>query len=91
MHHIKRIGAAAVLAGLMAFYPVLADARTAAPTPQWAVGAQYGTTHVYVAAEDMDRFTASFLGTFGGKSSQPAAVTVTPTPSSTNGRRLQRR
>jgi len=43
-----------------------------------AVGAQYGTTHVYVAAEDMDRFAASFLGTFGGKSSQPATVTVIP-------------
>jgi predicted enzyme related to lactoylglutathione lyase len=38
---------------------------------------------VYVAAEDMDRFAASFLATFGGKSSQPMVVTVTPTPSST--------
>jgi hypothetical protein len=83
MHHIRRIGVAAVWVGLTAFHPVLADARDAAPTPQVAVGAQYGTTHVYVAAEDMDRFAASFLATFGGKSSQPATVTVTPTPSST--------
>jgi predicted enzyme related to lactoylglutathione lyase len=83
MHHMRRIEAVTVLAGLMAFYPVVGDARDAALTPQWAVGAQYGTTHVYVAAEDMDRFAASFLGTFGGKSSQPATVTVTPTPSST--------
>jgi hypothetical protein len=49
-----------------------------------AVGAQYGTAHVYVAPEDMERFTASFLATFDGTSSQPALVTVTPTPSSTN-------
>jgi predicted enzyme related to lactoylglutathione lyase len=83
MHNIRRIGTAAVLAGVTALYPVLADARPAAKTSPLAVGAQYGTTHVYVAAEDMDRFAASFLATFGGKSSQPSAVTVTPTQSST--------
>jgi hypothetical protein len=83
MHKTRMIGAAAVLAGVIAFYPVLTDARPAAQTPQLAVGAQYGTTHVYVAADDMDRFAASFLATFGGKSSQPSVVTVTPTPSST--------
>jgi hypothetical protein len=83
MHRTGMIRLAAALAGLVTFYPDLADARPAAPAPQLAVGAQYGTTHVYVGAEDMDRFAASFLGTFGGKSSQPAVVTVTPTPSST--------
>jgi hypothetical protein len=83
MHPMKMIGLAAVLGGVITFFPVLADARPAAPTPQLAVGAQYSTTHVYVAADDMDRFAASFLGTFGGKSSQPSVVTVTPTPSST--------
>lgn len=31
----------------------------------------------------MEKFVASFLGTFGGKSTQPSTVTVTPTPSST--------
>jgi hypothetical protein len=67
MHNIRRIGTAAVLAGVTALYPVLADARPAAKTSPLAVGAQYGTTHVYVAAEDMDRFAASFLATFGGK------------------------
>src|ERR1700689_784614 len=82
MHRLRRIRLAAVLAGVLAFYPDLTDARPAAPTPQLAVDAQYGTTHVYVAAEDMDRFAASFLGTFGGKSSQPAVAPVTPTPSS---------
>jgi hypothetical protein len=72
------VGAAAVmLAAAMGFMPV-------AKAEQVGVGAQYGTAHVYVAAEDMDRFAASFLATFGGTSSQPAVVTVTPTPSSTN-------
>jgi hypothetical protein len=70
--------AAAILAVAAGFAPDLADAE------QVAVGAQYGTAHVYVAAEDMERFAASFLATFGGTSSQPAVVTVTPTPSSTN-------
>jgi predicted enzyme related to lactoylglutathione lyase len=51
-------------------------------TEQFAVGAQYGSAHVYVAAADMDRFAASFLATFGGKSSPPSVVTVTPPPSS---------
>src|SRR6202167_2262816 len=84
MNQLRMIGVVAVLAGVLASYPALTDARPGAQTPQLAVGAQYGTTHVYVAAEDMDRFAASFLGTFGGKSSQPSVVTVTPTPSSTS-------
>ena len=83
MHKTRMIGAAAVLAGVIAFYPALTDARPAVQTAQLAVGAQYGTTHVYVAADDMDGFAASFLATFGGKRSQPSVVTVTPTPSST--------
>jgi hypothetical protein len=74
---------AAVLAAGITIKPGLADAGPIARTQQFGVGAQYGTTHVYVAAEDMDRFAASFLATFGGKSSQPTVVTVTPTPSST--------
>jgi hypothetical protein len=49
-----------------------------------AVGAQYGTAHVYVAVQDMERFATSFLATFGGTGSQPAVVTVTPKPSSTD-------
>jgi hypothetical protein len=61
--------------------PGFANARPAFKPQEFGVGAQYGTTHVYVAAEDMDRFSASFLATFGGSSSSPADVTVTPTPS----------
>jgi hypothetical protein len=52
-------------------------------TASVAVGPQYDTTHVYVAPEDFDRFVASLIATFGGKTSQKGVFTVTPTPSST--------
>jgi hypothetical protein len=84
MRKVRIVGVAAILAGAIAVEAALADARPLAKKQQqFAVGAQYGTTHVYVLAEDMDRFAASFLATFGGKSSQPMVVTVTPTPSNT--------
>ena len=57
--------------------------------PQLGVGAQYDTAHVYVAPEDIDKFVASFLSTFGGQSTKQAVVTVTPTPSSTTSQLLQ--
>jgi len=47
------------------------------------VGPQYDTAHVYVAAEEFDRFVTSFLATFGGSTSKQGVFTVTPTPSST--------
>lgn len=52
-----------------------------APTPDVAVGAQYDSTHVYVTAEDFDRFVASVVVTFGGTASKGVVTTVTPTPS----------
>jgi predicted enzyme related to lactoylglutathione lyase len=52
-------------------------------SPAVAVGPQYGTTHVYVASEDFDRFVTSFVATFGGSTSKQGVFTVTPTPSST--------
>jgi hypothetical protein len=58
-------------------------------TPQLGVGAQYDTTHVYVALEDVDKFASSFLATFGGKSTKQVVATVTPTPSSTTSQLLQ--
>ena len=64
-------------------------AGASATTPPVAVGSQYDSTHVYVAPEEVDRFVASFLGTFGGKSSRQVVVTVTPTPSSTSSQLLQ--
>jgi hypothetical protein len=57
--------------------------------PQVGVGAQYDTTHVYVAPEDVDKFVASFLATFGGQSTKQVVATVTPTPSSTTSQLLQ--
>jgi hypothetical protein len=65
-----------------------ADAGSAA-LPALAVAPQYGTTHVYVAPGDVDRFVASFLATFGGQSTKQVVATVTPTPSSTTSQLLQ--
>lgn len=59
------------------------------PAPQVGVGAQYDTTHVYVAPGDVDKFVASFLATFGGQSTKQVVATVTPTPSSTTSQLLQ--
>jgi hypothetical protein len=52
-------------------------------TPDVAVGSQYSTTHVYVAPADFDQFVASFVATFGGKTSKAGMATITPTPSLT--------
>jgi predicted enzyme related to lactoylglutathione lyase len=60
----------------------VAPAKPAAG-PQLAVGPQYDTTHVYVAPEDFDKFTDSFVATFGGHKSQQGVFQVTPTPSQT--------
>jgi predicted enzyme related to lactoylglutathione lyase len=63
--------------------------RAAPATPSVAVAPQYDSTHVYVAPENADRFVASFLGTFGGKSGKQVVTTVTPTPSRTSSQVLQ--
>ena len=60
-----------------------AQTTSAASTPGVAVGPQYDTTHVYVAAGDFDRFVTSFVATFGGSTSKQGVFTVTPTPSRT--------
>jgi hypothetical protein len=83
----KRLAATALLLAL-----------ATAPTSSWSraekvalvgVAAQYDTTHVYVAPEDVDKFAASFLSTFGGQSTKQVVATVTPTPSSTTSQLLQ--
>ena len=61
----------------------LAAQITVAQTPEVAVGPQYDTTHVYVAAKDFDRFVASLIATFGGTTTKQGVFSVTPTPSST--------
>ncbi|HEY0218643.1 MAG TPA: glyoxalase [Afipia sp.] len=58
-------------------------ADEAKPAHQYGVGAQYGTTHVYVPANQLDDFAASFATTFGGTAAKPNLVSVTPTPSQT--------
>ncbi len=47
-----------------------------------AVGAQYDSTHVYVAPSDLDAFVNSFVATFGGKASKRIVGNVLPVPSS---------
>jgi hypothetical protein len=84
MRQMRIMEIAAILVAAVAVMSGTAEARPLDKSEQFGVGAQYGTAHVYVAVTDMDRFTASFLATFGGKSSQPSTVTVTPTPSTTN-------
>lgn len=69
--------------------PLAAHARDAGANTVYGVGAQYDTTHVYVAPDDVDKFAASFLATFGGKSTKQVVATVTPTPSSTTSQLLQ--
>jgi predicted enzyme related to lactoylglutathione lyase len=69
--------------------PHAARAGEANANMVYGVGAQYDTTHVYVAPDDVDKFVASFLATFGGKSTKQVVATVTPTPSSTTSQLLQ--
>jgi predicted enzyme related to lactoylglutathione lyase len=46
-----------------------------------AVGAQYDSTHVYVAPADLDAFVNSFVATFGGQPSKRSLTNVLPVPS----------
>src|SRR5580704_855453 len=64
-------------------FNTFAQSAQTAGTPGVAVGAQYDTTHVYVAPQDFDRFVASLLATFGGTTTKQGVFTVTPTQSST--------
>jgi hypothetical protein len=79
---------AALMTATFAFAPSTGTAATAKNSPvqpdsNWAVGPQYDSTHVYVAPEDLDRFVASFVATFGGTASKAGVTTITPTPSET--------
>ncbi len=48
-----------------------------------AVGAQYDSTHVYVAPGNLDAFVNSVIATFGGNASKVSVTNVLPVPSST--------
>jgi len=87
MRNVKYLGVAIALAfGLVATAPSISLAKANLGVPQsasFSVGTQYDTTHVYVAPEDFDKFTDSFVATFGGHKSQQGVFQVTPTPSQT--------
>ena len=75
---------ALVFVGAAPAMPISArDVPAAVASADYAVGPQYNTTHVYVAAEDFDRFVASLTATFGGTSTKKGAFQVTPTTSKT--------
>jgi predicted enzyme related to lactoylglutathione lyase len=82
MRVIKALVVATILVGGTTG-ALLAKDNPTAQASSLAVGPQYDSTHVYVAPDDLDRFTASLVATFGGTKSQPATFTVTPTPSQT--------
>ncbi|WPO42879.1 glyoxalase [Tardiphaga sp. 42S5] len=83
-----RFTAVAVSIALLSTVTQAAWSREAPAKPDFAVGAQYDTTHVYVAPDEVNGFVESFIATFGGKSTKQVIATVTPTPSSTTSQLL---
>jgi len=89
---MKRLSASVLLlsvAAVVATVPAVAKEARKVGNEVVAVAAQYDTTHVYVAPDDVDKFVSSFLATFGGQSTKQVVATVTPTPSSTTSQLLQ--
>lgn len=68
---------AAALSLAVAAY-ALGGKTAAAQDAGVAVGAQYDTTHVYVAPADFDAFVNSFVATFGGKPSKRTVAVPFP-------------
>ncbi|WP_176076950.1 VOC family protein [Burkholderia dolosa] len=86
MKCIRTALVAAMIAGGLAIAPATyakTPVEKAVAAPSVAVGPQYDTTHVCVAPDDFDRFTDSFVATFGGKKSKQGVFQVTPTSSQT--------
>ena len=84
MSRLTTTGLRFVLASSLLFATASVAARPATAGAELAVGAQYDTTHVYVAPAQVDAFVQSLIKTFGGTSTPQAVATVTPTPSSTS-------
>lgn len=84
-----RLLALLAFATALAATPIFAKDAQKSREAGVAVAAQYDTTHVYVAPEEVDKFATSFLATFGGQSTKQVVATVTPTPSSTTSQLLQ--
>jgi hypothetical protein len=93
MYRLLRVAVSIAALGLvLAGSPAFAEAdhqNAGRSMPVVSVGPQYDTTHVYVASQDIDAFIDSFVATFGGKASQRAVFTVTPTPSETASQYVQ--
>ena len=70
---------------LLVIAPSAGRGQAAAPAHDAgvAVGAQYDSTHVYVAPGDLDAFAKSVNATFGGQASKVSLTSVLPVPSST--------
>src|SRR5271170_4298633 len=70
---------------LLVVAPCAASGQTAtnAADADVAVGAQYDSTHVYVAPGDLDALVKSVNATFGGQASKLLVTNVLPVPSST--------
>lgn len=80
MKRIAFLIATALVAAAPAASPLLARQ---AVTADYSVGPQYDTTHVYVPEAEFDAFVASFIATFGGRTSKQGEFQVTPTRSLT--------
>lgn len=85
---IWRNAAPLAIAALLLAALAPAQARPVSGAPV-AIAAQYDTTHVYVAPEDVDKFVQSLIDTFGGQSTKQVVATVTPTASSTTSQLVQ--
>jgi len=89
MHNLRRICAASFPFGILltAFFCLpltAADGNaTAGNDAGVAVGAQYDSTHVYIAPGDRDAFVKGFTAVFGGQASSPSVTNVLPVPSTT--------
>jgi predicted enzyme related to lactoylglutathione lyase len=77
------VGCAVTLLALALFLMCGTVTSQAAPDAEVAVGAQYDSTHVYVASSDLDAFITSFTATFGGSASKLTVTNVLPVPGST--------
>jgi hypothetical protein len=77
------VTAALVFISLSFSVPSIRSQSAPAANTNVAVGAQYDSTHVYVAPADLDAFVKSFIVTFGGQASKPQVMNVLPVPSST--------
>jgi hypothetical protein len=92
MNCTHRLFALVLLVFSLATFSLLSWTQTTEgpdPASTVAVVAQYDTTHVYASPSDVDEFVASFLGTFGGKSTKQVIARVTLTPSKTRSQLLQ--